>query len=343
KIKEFEKTIDQLSMLTEDIQYEVTEARMIPIGQVFNRFPRMVRDIAKKEKKKVDFSIEGSNIKLDRTILDKIGEPLIHLLRNAVDHGIETPEGRRKSGKDETGKIKLSARREKNSVIIEVTDDGAGFNPNRIREVAIKKGIINEKEAKSMSRKEIFELPFLPTFSTSEKVTDISGRGVGLDVVKTRIEEMSGSIKMENQTGKGTRFILELPLTLAIIKCLLVCAGENKYAIPLINISRIVKVKSDGIKHMEGNEIFILDQEDIPLFRLRELFNIPLDRRGDIITVIVERSDGKVGLGVDRIVGEQELIIKPVAKALKKIKGIAGATILGDGQPALVLDVATLI
>ena len=343
KIKEFDRSISQLSILTEDIQYEVTEARMIPVGQVFNRFPRMVRDLAKREGKKVDFIMEGSDIKLDRTVLDQIGEPLIHLLRNSIDHGIETPEERKKAGKPETGKIQLIARREKNSAIIEVIDDGAGFDPERIRQVAIQRGIITEEEGKTMSKKDLLDIPFLPTFSTSEKVTDVSGRGIGLDVVKNRIEGLNGSMRMESETGRGTKFTLELPLTLAIIKCLLVYVGEERYALPLMNILRIVSIESTDIQHIEGNEVFILDNEDIPLIRLRDVFNLPPKDDDKLTVIIIERGGEKNGIAVDEIIGQQELIIKSVAKTLKKVKGIAGATILGDGYPALVLDIGGLI
>ncbi|MBN2013625.1 MAG: chemotaxis protein CheA [Candidatus Altiarchaeota archaeon] len=343
KIKEFDKIINQLNMLTEDIQYEVTEARMIPVGQVFNRFPRMVRDLAKRENKKVDFTIEGSDIQLDRTVLDQIGEPLIHLLRNSIDHGIESPEERIKAGKPETGKIHLRASREKNAVIIEVIDDGAGFDEDKIKEIAIKKGVITEEEAKTIPKKQLLDIPFLPTFSTSDKVTKVSGRGVGLDVVKTKIDELNGSLKMETEKSKGTRFILGLPHTLAIIKCLLTYVGEERYALPIIDISRIVNIEESRMQHIEGNEVFILDGEDIPLIRLRDVFNLPRKKDRKLTVIITERTQEKNGIAVDGIIGEQELMIKSVTKTLKKIKGIAGATILGDGQPAMVLDINGLL
>jgi len=343
KIKEFDKSISQLSMLTGDIQYEVTEARMIPVGQVFNRFPRMIRDLAKRENKKVDFTMKGSDIQLDRTVLDQIGEPLIHLLRNSVDHGIESPKERKKTGKPETGKIQLIATREKNAAIIEVIDDGAGFDPERIKKIAIQRDIITGEEARTMSKKDLLDIPFLPTFSTSEKITDVSGRGIGLDVVKTRIEGLNGSIRMESDVGKGTKFTLELPLTLAIIKCLLVYVGEERYALPLMNIQRIVSIKKTDIQHIEGNEVFILDNEDIPLTKLRDVFDLPSEDDDKLTVIITERAREKHGIAVDGIIGEQELIIKSVTKTLKRVKGIAGATILGDGYPALVLDIVGLV
>lgn len=343
KIPELDESVDRLKGLTDNIQYEVTEARMIPVGQVFNRFPRMVRDISKREGKMVEFVVRGSDIKLDRTILDQIGEPLIHLLRNAVDHGIEPPKEREKLGKKETGRIELTAKRAKNTAIIQVRDDGRGFNIEKIKDIAIRKGIINPKDAEKMSRKNILELPFLPEFSTAEKVTDVSGRGVGLDVVKSRIEELSGSVYMDTEEGKGTRITLELPLTLAIIKCLLVTISKERYAMPIMNVSRIVKVKQDQIRHIEGNEMFILDGNDIPLIRLRSLFDLSREDKDNLTVVIVEKGGEEGGLEVDSIIGEQELIIKSLTKALKRIPGVAGATILGDGYPAIVLDVAALI
>lgn len=343
KLKEFDKLINQLNMLTEDIQYEVTEARMIPVGQVFNRFPRMVRDLAKREGKKVDFTVEGSDIQLDRSVLDQIGEPLIHLLRNSIDHGIESPEERKKAGKPETGKIQLKARREKNAVIIEVIDDGAGFDEDKIRKIAIRKGIITGEEAKTITKKQLLEIPFQPTFSTSEKVTKVSGRGVGLDVVKTKMEELNGSLKMETEKGKGSKFILGLPHTLAIIRCLLTYVGEERYALPILDIARIVNIQESKIQHIEGNEVFILDGEDIPLIRLRDIFNLPRKKDKRMTVIITERTAEKNGIAVDGIIGEQELMIKSVTKTLKRVKGIAGATILGDGQPAMVLDINGLL
>jgi two-component system chemotaxis sensor kinase CheA len=343
KIKEFEKSIGQLSMMTADIQYAVTEARMIPVDQVFNRFPRMVRDLAKRENKLIEFSMEGSEIKLDRTVLDQIGEPLIHLLRNSIDHGIETPEQRKAAGKSETGKIQLKAWREKNAAIIEVIDDGAGFDAERIREVAIKKGVITKEQADMMSEKDIQELPFVAAFSTSEKVTDVSGRGVGLDVVRTKIEELNGSVKMDSEKGKGTKFSLELPLTLAIIKCLLVYVEKDRYALPVINILRIVDISKKDIEHIGGNEVFILDKESIPLIRLRDIFELRAQDDELLTVVIIKKGSEKIGVVVDEIIGLQELIIKSVSKTLKSTKGIAGATILGDGYPALVLDTGGLV
>lgn len=343
KIKDFEKSISQLSMITADIQYDVTEARMIPVDHVFNRFPRMVRDLAKREGKKVDFTMEGTDIKLDRTVLDQIGEPLIHLLRNSIDHGIETPERRKALGKLEIGKIQLKAWREKNAAIIEVIDDGAGFDTDKIKEVALKKGILTEDQLASMNEKDLLELPFLPGFSTSEKVTDVSGRGVGLDIVKTRIEELNGSVKMESQKGKGTKFTLELPLTLAIIKCLLVYVDKERYALPVINILRIVNINSKNIEHIGGNEMFILDNESIPLIRLRDIFGLSRENTENLTVIIIRKGDEKVGIVVDEIIGLQELIIKSISKTLRGIRGIAGATILGDGYPALVLDTGGLI
>jgi len=339
-IPEFESVINNLDMLIEDLQYEVTEARMIPVGQVFNRFPRMVHDIAKKEGKKVEFTMEGQDMKLDRTILDQLGEPMIHLLRNSVDHGIETPEERKAAGKSETGTVKLVARRERNSAVIEVIDDGAGFDPEAIKKAALKRKFKTKEELDTMSEKELIMLPFLPGFSTSEKVTDVSGRGVGLDVVRTKIEDMNGSVRVETQKGRGCRFILELPLTLSIVKSLLVRIGGEKYAIPIASILRIIRVTDGVMRHIEGNEVLVLDEDKIPVVRLREKFHMEGGRSDRDVVIIVEKGGEKVGFVVDEIIEEMEIMIKPMDKEMKKVKGFAGATILGDGSAALVLDVA---
>ena len=330
-------------MLIEDARYEVTEARMIPVGQVFNRFPRMIRDISKKEGKDVEFVVTGSEIKLDRTVLDQLGEPLIHLLRNSVDHGIECPADREKAGKSKKGRIELIAKREKNSVLIDIVDDGAGFDLDKIKEIAIKREIFTSAEVDIMSDKEVMQLPFRPGFTTSDKVTDVSGRGVGLDVVKTKIEGLNGAVLMDTLPGKGTTFGLKLPLTMAIVKCLLVTVTGMTYAMPISNILRIVKVTSANIKHISDREVFILGDEDIAMIRLCDTFHMPPDDKENLTVLIVEHNGEKVGLVIDDIIGEQEIMIKSLTNELKTAKGFAGATILGEGHPALVLDVASII
>ena len=264
-IPDFNSVISQLDILIQDLQYEVTEARMIPVGQVFNRFPRMVRDIAKKEGKKVDFQMEGQDMKLDRTILDQLGEPLIHLLRNSVDHGIEEPDKREKQGKNPIGKIKLIARRERNSALIEIIDDGDGFDPEAIKASAISKGFLTKTEIEGMTENDIIMLPFMAGFSTNEKVTDVSGRGVGLDVVKKTIEGMNGSVNVESKKGSGSKFILELPLTLSIVKSLLVTVAGEKFVIPIANVLKVIRIKDGILRHIEGNEVLVLREDKIPL------------------------------------------------------------------------------
>jgi len=329
-----------LSRLIEDIQYQITEARMIPVDHIFSRFPRMVRDIAKREGKRVSFIIKGSEIKLDRTILDKIGEPLIHLLRNAVDHGIETPEDRKERGKQETGTIRLTARRERNKAVIEIEDDGEGFDAEAIKEVAASRGVYPMEQLELMSEKELFDLPFKPNFSTSKRVTNVSGRGVGLDVVKTRIEELNGTVGMKSKRGEGTKFIITLPLSLAIIKSLLIDVLDGTYVIPISNVMRILPSREAQIKHVEGNECIVLDGEAIPIIRIKDEFNIKGESPGKNFVIIIEKGSEKIGLVADRIVGQQEIMIKSLDKELRDLKGIAGASILSDGNLALVIDIS---
>jgi len=334
KVKGLDESVDELDRLISDVQHEVMQSRLIPIGQIFNRFPRMIRDLSEKENKKINLIMKGEEIELDRSIIDKIGEPLVHLLRNSIDHGIE-------ESKD--GEIRLIAKKERNAVIIEVEDNGQGFDIEKIKKVALEKGVVNEKQLAGMSDKKIMMIPFHPNFSTAKKVTEVSGRGVGLDVVKTKIEEMNGNVKVESEKGKGTKIILELPLTLAIIQCFLIKIGKEVYGIPLNNVVRTVRINEEDIKTIENHETFILDEEDIPLLRLQNLLKLEYKRGETVVVVIVEKGEDKAGLTVDKIIGQQELIIKPLEKSIKKTKGFSGSTILGDGSVVLIIDVNTLI
>lgn len=339
------ESLGQLDLLIADLQFEVMKIRMVPVGHVFKRFPRMVRDLSEKESKKIDFVMQGEDIELDRTILDKLGEPLVHLLRNAVDHGVELPEDRVKNGKSENGTLKLVAKKDKNTVIIEIIDDGDGFDKERIREVAVSKGMYSEAEMGRMVEKDVLMLPFMPQFSTAKKVTDVSGRGVGLDVVKTKIEGLNGKVSVESKKGGGTKFILELPLTLAIIQCFLVQVGKDYYGIPLANVVRSVRLNVKNIKTITGHETFLFEGEDISLSRFDSLFNFSTNEKTEdenLTVVVVETANEKVGLVVNKIIGEQELIIKPLDKSLKNTNGLSGATILGDGSVILILDLNTL-
>jgi two-component system chemotaxis sensor kinase CheA len=344
KLDVLEETLASLNRLTNDLQEEIMASRMVPIEQIFNRFPRMVRDLAKKEEKDIDLVLEGGDIELDRTVLDEIGDPLVHILRNCVDHGIELPEVRKQCGKKPKGTITLTARREKNHVVIEAQDDGKGIDPQKMRDSAVKKGLMSQEEATKLSDTEAINLSFLAGFSTAEKVTDISGRGVGMDVVRTKIGGMGGSIKLDSIVGKGTTIKLKLPLTVAIIHSLMVKVGTDIYAIPIANVIRDLSIKKEEIKTIKGEEVILIRGEVLPLVRLHKLFNIASNGSKELLVVVVERAGSNVGLVVDQVIGQQEVIIKNLDNnILKGIKGFAGATILGDGNVALILDVGTLL
>lgn len=354
--KELPVAIDILGRLVSDTQYNIMQARMVPLDQIFDRFPRMVRDLANKEKKNIDFEIEGGEIELDRTVINKIGEPLVHLLRNAVDHGIPASS----VGKAAKGKVQLRARREKGFVFIEVINEGNSLDVESIKQAAIRKHIIDSKRAESLSREEIIDFVYHPELSTSKKVTETSGRGIGLNIVKTRIESLGGSVVVESpvqQTGEGAKFTLQIPLTIAIIQALLAKVSEETYAIPITNVDRSVKIQTESIKKMFDREVSIVDGVDVPLVRLNELFNltqlIKEEQQKSETVVIIKKifvtDEGKeeektiFGLVVDSLISEQDIVLKPLSGLLKQNKGFAGITILGDGRPALILDIATLI
>ena len=344
KLDDLEETLASLNRLTNDLQEEIMASRMVPIEQIFNRFPRMVRDLAKNQEKDIDLILEGGDIELDRTVLDEIGDPLVHILRNCIDHGIESPEVRKQNGKNEKGTIKLTARREKNHVVIEAVDDGKGMDPQKMRETAVKKGLMTQEEAAKLSDIEAINLSFMAGFSTAEKVTEISGRGVGMDVVRTKIGGMGGSIKLESVLGKGTMMRLKLPLTVAIIHSLMVKVGSDIYAIPITNVIRDLSIKKEEIKTIKGEEVVLIRGDVLPLVRLHKIFDIKGNGSEELLVVVVERAGSNVGLVVDQVIGQQEVIIKNLDNnILKGVKGFAGATILGDGNVALILDVGTLL
>ncbi len=339
-----EETLASLDRLTTEMQDEVMASRMVPLEQIFNRFPRMVRDLAKNEGKEVELIITGSDIELDRTVLDEVGDPLVHILRNCVDHGIESPEIRKEHGKNQKGMIKLTARREKSYIAIEAQDDGKGMNPEQFREIAVKQGMMTKDEAARISDTEALNLSYLPGFTTAEKVTEVSGRGVGMDVVKTKIEKMGGSVKLDSKVGTGTRITLKLPLTVAIIHSQMVKVGSDIYAIPLTNVVRDISIKKEQIKTIQNEEVVLMMGEVLPVIRLHKLFGFGGSGSDEFTMVVVERGGNNVGLVVDRLLGQQEVIIKNLdSRFLKGLKGFAGATILGDGNVALILDVGTLI
>ncbi len=345
KSQEYNEAIEYLERITTNLNDAVMKVRMVPVETVFNRFPRMIRDISKDIGKEMTLTMSGEETELDRTVIDEIGDPLIHLLRNAADHGIESVEKRRAAGKPETGHIYLRAYQSGNNVMIEVEEDGQGINLDAIKRKAIDKGVISRETANSLSQKEIIDLLFRPSFSTAEKITDLSGRGVGLDVVKTKIEALGGSVEVETEMGKGSKFIIKLPLTLAIIQALLVNIGNEKYAIPLSSIQSIEKIAPEEIKFVQKQEVMLLRNSVVPIVRLDKILDVPIEEKQQKLTtvVIVKKGERLSGFVVDNLIGQQEIVIKSLGKLLAGIKSIAGATILGDGNVALILDVNSLI
>lgn len=343
KIAELNETLEQLDRVTTDLQSVVMKVRMVPIEQVFNRFPRMVRDLAKDLNKEVEFVIEGKETELDRTVIDEVGDPLIHLLRNAIDHGLETAEERLRQGKPRQGTVLLRARHEGNNVYIEVEDDGAGINSKRVTARAVEKGLISPKEAELLTPEEAVDLLFQSGFSTAENITDISGRGVGLDVVKSKIEALNGEIFVDTKVGKGTKFRIKLPLTLAIIQALLVAIRNETYAVPLSSVDETTMIKSSDIKMVQDQEVIIMRGNVLPLYRLASLLDVPGEANNEeMYVVVVRKAEKQVGLVVDALIGQQEIVIKSLGKLLAGIPGIAGAIVSGDGNVRLILDIATL-
>ena len=346
------EVLTNIDRLTSDLQDEVMQARLIPMSQVFDRFPRMVRDLAHNEQKQVNFELSGGEIELDRTVLDEIADPLVHLLRNSIDHGIELPEARRSAGKNSTGTVRLSARRERTYVLIEVSDDGKGIDPNSLRVIAVQKGFMTEEEVTKLNDRDILNLIMLPGFSSAETITDTSGRGVGMDVVKMKIESLGGTLSFDSEVGKGSRFQLKLPLTVAIIRAMLVQVHGETYATPIANIAETVKLSEKRIKRIEKMEVINLRDEVLPLLRMEKVLGnskliSPVEteknEEKEISIVVVESSGKKAGLVVDEVLGQQEVVIKSMGALLKGIKGFSGATILGDGRVALILDVSSLV
>lgn len=344
KSQEFNDAIEYLERITTNLHDAVMKVRMVPIESVFNRFPRMIRDLAKELNKKINFTISGEDTELDRTVIDEIGDPIIHLLRNSADHGLETVAERKKLGKPEEGNIQLKAYQSGNDVIIEVADDGRGIDLKKVKKIAIERGVIDREAAENLTNEEIIELLFQPNFSTSDKVTDLSGRGVGLDVVKTKIEALGGRVKVETEAGRGSRFIISLPLTLAIIQALLIVVGNEKYAIPLVNVNRIIRIKHEEVKKAHSKEVVMVQDAAVPLVRLNKVLGIEETPRkgGNMIVVIVQKGEKLTGVLVDGLIGQQEIVIKSLGKYLAGINYFAGATILGDGGVALILDVNSI-
>ena len=341
--RELLESLSTTSRLMAELQDEIMQMRLTPVAEVFNKFPRMVRQLARKEGKEVEFIMEGTDIEVDRTILDKLGDVLVHLIRNAIDHGIEPPEEREKLGKPRTGKVELIAKRERSHVVIIVRDDGRGIDPEKVKKKAIEKGLITPEQAAEMSDEEAINLIFMPGFSTAEKVTDVSGRGVGMDVVQNVIKALNGSISVKTEVGKGTTFILKLPISMAIIQALLIKVLDETYAIPINNILETIEVKKEDIKTIGGREVIVLRGEIIPLISLHELFNLEVPEVDEFPAIIVDFGAQKVALRVDELLHKKDIVIKSLGKALSSIKGFAGATILGDGSVVLIIDINSLL
>jgi two-component system chemotaxis sensor kinase CheA len=345
KIAELDETLSLFDRLTSDLEDEILETRLVPAEQTFNRFPRMVRDLAREEGKEIDLIMEGKEIELDRMMLDSLSDPLVHLLRNAIDHGIESPQEREGKNKRRAGGVKLAARREETQVIIEVGDDGKGMDPEEIRKIAVEKGIVSFEEASRLDEHDTMRLIFAPAFTTARKATEVSGRGVGLDVVRTTVESLGGSTEVKSKKEVGTRIFLKLPLTTAIIQALLVGLEDEVYALPLVDVVETLKINPEDIKTVQRQEVVSVRGEVVPLIRLGKVLGIPLkgDNTKSFPSVIVRKGERHVSLALDSLIGKQEIVVKPLDPLLRKAGGFAGATILGDGRVVLILDISTLI
>ena len=341
-VEELIESINGMSRTVSDLQDAVMKLRMQPVKKIFSKFPRVVRDLAKKLNKKVQLILEGEDTEIDRSILDKLEDPLIHLVRNAIDHGIEPPEERIKAGKPEVGTIKLGAYQEGDRIIIYIEDDGRGIDPEKVKRKAIEKGLITPEQAENMSDKEAFELIFMPGFSTAEQVSDVSGRGVGMDVVASTIHSLRGNIEIESHPGQGTKIIMKLPLTVAIIRTLMVAVNDRIFAIPLFSVVEIVKYKPENVKKVGHFKSLMLRDEVFLLFTLNELFEIE-DKKEKRYVVIVKVGEKNIAIAVEEMFGEEEIVIKPLGELLEDVKGIAGATITGDGKVVLIVDPNSLI
>ncbi len=344
RLSELTETLEQMDRVTTDLQNIVMKVRMVPVSQVFNRFPRMVRDVTKELNKEINLTIEGEETELDRTVIDEIGDPIMHLLRNSLDHGIEMPDVREQKGKPRVGEVGLIARHEGNNVVIMVTDDGKGIDAEVIRRKAVEKGLFTQEEVNKMDDQDAVRIVFLPGFSTAEKISDISGRGVGMDVVRSKIESLSGHVDVETKVNEGSVFKIKLPLTLAIIQAMLVQVQEEMYAIPLGSIDSTINIKPDDIKTVQNKEVIVLRGEIIPIIRMEQTLFVPhVKDFEEIFVVVVHAGEAKAGIVVDKLIGQQEIVIKTLGNLFMGLKMFSGATVLGDGRVALILDVATML
>ena len=341
----FSQSTARLSFITEELQAAGLRARMVPIDTVFRKFPRLVRDVAHNLKKEVDLLVSGEDTELDKTMVEMIGDPLVHLVRNSLDHGLELPDVRESGGKPRKGTIRLEARQEGDQIIISVADDGAGIDPARIAKKAMEKGLVTADRLRTMTTREILDFVFLPGFSTAEKISDLSGRGVGMDVVRSNLTKLNGTIELESKLGGGTTVFLRLPLTLAILPVLLVEVGNEIYALPLRSVVETACIRATELHRFEGSELLHLRGETVPLLRLRQIFKVQYraDEKGSDKVVILGIGEKRIALLVDNLIGQESTVIKPLGSYLHHCSGIAGATISGDGRVRLVLDPADLL
>ena len=348
KLKDLTEALTRVSQISNTLQNVVMQVRMVPVEQLFERFPRMVRDLSKKLNKKINLVVEGKETEMDRTVIDEIGDPMVHLIRNSIDHGIELPEERIAKGKPEVGTITLIARHEGNNVLIEVKDDGKGVDPTIVGRKAVEKGMFTQEQINKMSPEDIQKIIYLPGFSTAATVSDISGRGVGMDAVKAKLEDLNGVLELESKVNEGSKVTIKLPLTLAILPALMVRIGKEVFAIPLGSVQETMDITKSDINIVQHQEVTLLRGDVLPIIRLRNMLNVPttveeqkaLDAKEDEISIVVCASGEKrAGFMVDELVGQQEIVIKSLGNLLSGIPGIMGATMRGDGDVALILDI----
>jgi len=344
QVRVLSETLAQLNLVTTDLQLAVMKTRMLPIKKVFAKLPRMVRDLSQKLNKQVHLEMRGEETELDKSVADEVGDPLVHLVRNAIDHGIETPAERQAKGKPGEGQLTIAASQEGNSIVIRINDDGRGIQVEKIKAKALAKGLISEAELAAMEHREILNLIFLPGFSTAEQVTDVSGRGVGMDVVRTNIRKINGTVDLESEVGKGSQIIIKLPLTIAIIQALMVEVERSIFAIPLSTVIEAVRISRHDIKTINGREVLHLRDRVLPLIRLAQEFDIPTDaERERFYVVVAALGDRRVGVVVDELRSQEEVVIKSIWDYLETVKGVSGATITGEGKVVLILDTSELV
>ncbi|HDY75780.1 MAG TPA: chemotaxis protein CheA, partial [Candidatus Marinimicrobia bacterium] len=343
EVGQLDSVNNSMGFITTEIQEGVMQMRMLPIATVFRKFPRLVRDLARDKGKEITLDIKGEKTELDRSVIEAIVDPMAHLLRNAVDHGVETPDVREEAGKSRQGTIGLNAYQEGNHIVITISDDGAGIDPAKITRIALEKGVINESELDIMSENDKINLIFKPGFSTAEKVTDVSGRGVGMDVVHTNIAKLNGTVQIDSTVGQGSIFTIKLPLTLAIMNGMVVQSFNEHYIIPITAISETMRYNENLVSKIRGKEVLNLRESVIPLIQLHEVFNVAKTEDVAFYIVVVQVAEKKLGIVVTGLLGQEETVVKPLGKALGKVKNMAGGTIRGDGRVSLILDIPELI